>query len=299
MARIRANGVELHVQRLPPQTGTGTSTGASAGTGGPARVPATVVFLHGAFIDSLASYYFTLGPEFAAAGFDTVMYDLRGHGRSERPPSGYAVEDFAADLDALLDQLGIEQPVHLVGNFFGGTVALDYAVHHPRRTASVTAIESVPATREWAEAMAGALRRAALMPPGEEALAWFVHEYGGGLPRARLGGAAQDAQIVRFGRAAGPLFMTTTIAREIHAGRRLTERQLRCLGCPVLFINGSEGFVRPQTARLAALLPECAVEVLPGEKHSVLVEAPEKVCELALRRIRRQLRTPHEQGSNG
>ncbi|MDT3397350.1 alpha/beta hydrolase [Streptomyces sp. B1866] len=268
MARVTANGVDLHVQRLPARPR-------------PDTAPPTVVFLHGAFIDSLASYYFTLAPDFAAAGFDTVMYDLRGHGRSERPRTGYTLEDFSADLDELLDQLGIHHPVHLVGNSFGGTLALDFAAHRPDRTASVVVVESGPATPQWASAMSGALHETTEARPPEEALDWFVTQYGS-ISSTRSGDPQHDAHIARLGRAAGTLISSTTIATDIHSGRTLTDDQLRELSCPVLLINGSEGLVAEQAAWLEDLLPRCEVAVVPGQKHSVLVEASDEVCDLAL-----------------
>ncbi|MFD8871909.1 alpha/beta hydrolase, partial [Streptomyces sp. NPDC059590] len=54
------DGVRLHVQRLGP---------GRAGPGGGRAAP-TAVLLHGLLTDSLASYYFTVGPGLAAAGID-------------------------------------------------------------------------------------------------------------------------------------------------------------------------------------------------------------------------------------
>ncbi|QES45505.1 alpha/beta hydrolase [Streptomyces venezuelae] len=270
MAMVRANGLLHHVQRLP-----------HAPAVAPHPRPPTVVFLHGAFIDSLASFYFTLGPHFADAGFDVLMYDLRGHGRSQRPPTGYTLEDFTDDLAALLDTLDVGEPVHLLGNSFGGTVALDFAVHHPERTACVTVVESGPATRGWAATMAGALHQATGSRSEEEALAWFVAEYGS-LASTRQGDELHDAHIARLGRAAGRLIATTSIARDIPDGRTLTDDQLRALDRPVLLINGQGGLVAEETARLTDLLPRCDVVVVPGQKHSVLVEDAERVGTIAL-----------------
>ncbi|MEU6820842.1 alpha/beta fold hydrolase [Streptomyces atriruber] len=273
MARVRANDLVHHVQQLPHRPGPRVMTADG-------RAP-TVVFLHGAFIDSLASFYFTLGPQFADAGFDVLMYDLRGHGRSERPPTGYTLEDFTDDLAALLDALDIGDPVHLLGNSFGGTVALDFAVHHPARTACVTVVESGPATRGWSATMSGALHQATGSRSEEEALAWFVAEYGA-LASTRQGDELHDAHIARLGRAAGRLIGTTSIARDIPCGRTLTDDQLRALDRPVLLINGQGGLVAEETARLAKLLPQCDVVVVPGQKHSVLVEDAERVGTIAL-----------------
>jgi pimeloyl-ACP methyl ester carboxylesterase len=282
VARVRANDVDLHVQQLSPRLRP------VAGV-----APPTAVFIHGAFIDSLASYYFSLGPVFAAAGFDAVMYDLRGHGRSERPPSGYKLQDFAADLDALLTGLGIETPVHLIGNSFGGTVALDYAVHRPQRTATVTVIESGPATQEWADTMVNALWQATEKLPEDEALASFVAEYGS-VASNRGGNPMHDAHIARLGSSAARLINTTSIASDIPASRILTVDQIRSIHCPVLLVNGSEGLVTAQATRLKGMLPECQIAVIPGQKHSVLVEAPDEVCEVVLEWIRSHVRAvPH------
>jgi len=61
--------------------------------------------------DSLASFYLTLAAPVASAGIDVIAYDLRGHGRSELPPTGYRVADFVADLTGLLDELAVTEPV--------------------------------------------------------------------------------------------------------------------------------------------------------------------------------------------
>lgn len=55
MAKIRTGEITTHVQRLP-------AANAPADGG----EPPVVVFVHGLLTDSLASYYFTLGPAFAA-----------------------------------------------------------------------------------------------------------------------------------------------------------------------------------------------------------------------------------------
>lgn len=142
MATTRVNGIDVHVQRLGHDSGS------------PRPV---VVLIHGLLIDTLASYYFSLAPRLAEEGLDVVMYDLRGHGKTSRPPTGYRMEDFVADLDGLLDALAIDRPVHLVGNSFGGAVAYAMAAARPERVASVIAIEAEPPARTWAETMSAGL----------------------------------------------------------------------------------------------------------------------------------------------
>ncbi|MEV7004280.1 alpha/beta hydrolase [Streptomyces sp. NPDC093982] len=251
MAMINTGDIRLHVQRMPPKSGR--------------PAVATAVLVHGMLTDSLASYYFTLAPAFAKSGIDVVTYDLRGHGRSERPNSGYTLDYNLNDLDALLDRLNVTGPVHLVGNSYGGTVAFSYAVRRPDRVASLSVIESSPATPEWAANLGVGMRQwAARMEKDEAAvLDWItVHR---GHHKARQ--AKRAAQLVQ----------ATTIVRDVPASRVLTEDQIRSVRCPALFIYGGESSLVEQSAWLESLLPDYRSIVVPGHEHSVLIEAPRAV----------------------
>ena len=144
MAELTANGIRFNVVRLGP----GDILPADAATSVGPRRP--VVFLHGLIMDNLSSFYYTLAPAVAATT-DTVLYDLRGHGRSERPLDGYRIEDGVDDLFAILDGLAITEPVHLVANSFGGTIALAAALSRPERIAGMVLIEAHPAFEGWGD----------------------------------------------------------------------------------------------------------------------------------------------------
>ncbi|NUK09673.1 alpha/beta hydrolase [Streptomyces lunaelactis] len=68
----------------------------------------------------------------------------RGHGDADRPPDGYRPEDFAADLVAFLDTVGLERAL-LVGTSSGGVPARIVAGSHPDRISGLVLI-GVPAT---------------------------------------------------------------------------------------------------------------------------------------------------------
>ena len=68
----------------------------------------------------------------------------RGHGESEKPDTGYGVEDFAADVVSLLDALGIERAV-LAGHSGSCLVARRVALDHPDRVAGLI-LEASPTT---------------------------------------------------------------------------------------------------------------------------------------------------------
>jgi pimeloyl-ACP methyl ester carboxylesterase len=77
--------------------------------------------------------------------FRVTTYDLRGHGNSSMPPSGYTTRNMAVDLCALLDELGIAQ-ADIVGHSFGADIALHFALIHPDRVRKLALIEpGIPA----------------------------------------------------------------------------------------------------------------------------------------------------------
>ncbi|WP_086772851.1 alpha/beta fold hydrolase [Streptomyces bobili] len=260
MAMVDTGAVRLHVQRIGPRDGR------------PAT--ATLVLVHGLLTDSLASYYFTVAPAFAAAGLDVVMYDLRGHGRSERPADGYTLDDGVDDLEALLDRLAVTGPVHLVGNSYGGTVAFGYAARHPERAASVTLIESEPATPAWAVKLGGILDRVVTQLAHNEtdAIAWIT--------------AHRGHNTARLARGAARLARDTTLGRDIPASRVLTEEQITAVRCPVLGVYGGDSDLAELAPWLEALLPDCRTVVLAGHEHSVLVEAAPAVGDQVLALVR-------------
>lgn len=63
----------------------------------------------------------------------TLVPTQRGHGDASRTEAGYGFRDFATDLRAFLDQLGIEAAV-IAGHSMGSLVAQRFAVDHPQRT---------------------------------------------------------------------------------------------------------------------------------------------------------------------
>ena len=66
--------------------------------------------------------------------FDLIVPDLIGHGRSTNAWSGNSVDAQTAHLALILDSLGVDEPVFVVGNSYGGAVAANFAERYPHRT---------------------------------------------------------------------------------------------------------------------------------------------------------------------
>lgn len=110
---------------------------------GPRRSPA-LVLLHG-LMDNSAGFAPLLNA-FEAIGAldrDVIAPDWRGHGDSERTPGAYWFPNYLADLEALLDKLGVTEPVILLGHSMGGQVASLYAGARPGRVAGLVTLDSL------------------------------------------------------------------------------------------------------------------------------------------------------------
>lgn len=99
---------------------------------------ADVVLVHG-LGGNLASWHLTMVPELQQE-YRVLTYDLRGHGRSDATPAGYATGDMVQDLRCLLDALDIEKPV-VVGHSWGADIVLHFALLHPERASKLVIVE--------------------------------------------------------------------------------------------------------------------------------------------------------------
>jgi pimeloyl-ACP methyl ester carboxylesterase len=224
----RLNGITVHVQVLTP-------VGAAE--------PPTAVLVHGLAPDSMASWYFTLAYPLVELGFRVVMADLRGHGRSERPPHGYTLDDFVDDLEALLESYGGPGPYHLFGNSFGGTIAYAYACRHPESVTGIVAIESSPPTATWF----GRLRKR--------------------LEEHRVPAAV--------GAGRGELLLS--LRPELGESALPDPARLAAITCPVLCLYGGRSRMLELAAETGRLLPHAQTRIFDGQRHSLLIDRPDEV----------------------
>jgi len=104
-----------------------------------AGVGPSLVLIHG-LTGNLAVWHLKIVP-LLSDDFRILTYDLRGHGYSDMPPTGYSADDMAGDLLELTDALGIERST-LVGHSYGADIALYLAARYPDRVEQVIAIEA-------------------------------------------------------------------------------------------------------------------------------------------------------------
>lgn len=273
MPERTVRGLRFHTQELVGIRGAGTAAPGTAapGTGptgaGTAGDRPAVVLLHGLVADNLSSWYYTIANPLALDA-DVYLYDLRGHGRSEMPDSGYSIAENVADLVALLDEWGLDRPVHLVGNSFGGAIALATAIAHPDRVASLLLIEAHFATAGWGEHMAGSLALAAFGLDEDNVQAW-LEEHGG-------------RKLNRLARRAETLFLETSLIDDLQAEQPVARADLEAIDVGVLALYGEHSDILDRAHELATHVSGCELHVIGGCTHSVLTEATPRVRDLAL-----------------
>lgn len=243
---VPVNDVELKVRRSPAEPRPGV---------------ATVVCVHGFVIDDMSSFWFTLAGTLAEVA-DVVCYDLRGHGASSVPPSGYTVGHQVADLFALVDALGVSGPVHLMGFSYGAAVVLTAALRRPERVASVVVLDGEYPVTGWGTELAFTLDMVAAQLSVDSVM-------------ERLA-ITSRRKATRLCERIRTLVHDTTLRRDVPGEPELSDEDLRSLPHPALVCYGAESDLLARGHRLAALLADVEYHELPGAGHRVIAErAPE------------------------
>jgi pimeloyl-ACP methyl ester carboxylesterase len=111
----------------------------------PRRGPGnTLVFLHGLTDDSSS---FSRVISALGGYYDIVVYDLRGHGKSDAPSNGYEIADHASDLLTILTETEISDAT-LIGHSLGAEVAMHVARSHPELVSGLV-LEDPPWQLNW------------------------------------------------------------------------------------------------------------------------------------------------------
>ncbi|SIT37320.1 Alpha/beta hydrolase fold protein [Paraburkholderia ribeironis] len=216
--------------------------------------------------------------------FRVISYDMLGHGGSRLPAASPQLGDYAAQLLALLDHLGV-QTAHVVGHSMGSLIALEFALQYPSRVASVTALNAVydrtPSQRAAVMQRAASLNSGLDQPSIDATLArWFDDPVPGHL--------AQVADLVRSLLESVDLegyartYRLFASSDQAHVGR------LPQLAMPALFMTGEcdPNSSPAMSESMAAAAPLGRAEIIASERHMMNVTAPSIVNQRLLHFIR-------------
>lgn len=268
-----------------PVTG-GCTLHASRWPGDEGRAP--FVLVHG--LASNLHLWDGVAERLAAAGHPVTAVDQRGHGRSDKPDSGYDLATVSDDLAALIDWLGYDRPV-VTGQSWGGNVVVELAVRHPELTRGIVCVDGgwIDLQRSFPDWEAC---RAALTPPAiagtpREAVEAMLRRTHPDWPETGIAGALACFAVGDDGTVAPHLALDNhlRILRNLWDERPTGRYPL--VRVPVLLVpcdTGAAGWTagkREAVAAAEAAIPTVRTQWFTAD-HDVHAQHPDQVADLLL-----------------
>jgi non-heme chloroperoxidase len=238
-----------------------------------------IVFAHGV-TNSSRSWFHQL-EEIPRAGFRTIAYDHRGHGRSKLGASGHSVENLALDLRTVVEALDLRGAV-LVGHSMGGVAVMEFVTRYPElaaeRVVGIVLLSTLAKTPLGSHSTRTKARIEQVTKRAPD-MSWVWASPNLGFLLARLG-FGRDPQpshveLVRQMLAECPPETRLDAPRAL-IGLDLTP-ELPKIRIPALVIVGrADRLTPPSQARLIArLIPGARLEVFEGGGHMLMLERTE------------------------
>jgi pimeloyl-ACP methyl ester carboxylesterase len=218
--------------------------------------------------------------------FTVVAPDLMGHGQSEKPVGDYSLGAFATGIRDLLEVLDIDR-ASIVGQSFGGGVAMQLAYQHPERCERLVLVDSGGLGREvnW-------MLRFMTLPGSEYVMPGifpgFVRDWGDSLLRAinnrgiRLGRIAEMwSAYASLAEAENRQAFARTIKAVIDPGGQTIsamDRLYLASSMPTLIVWGERDDIIPVDHAYSAheAVPGSRLVIIEGVGHFPQIEAPEQ-----------------------
>jgi 3-oxoadipate enol-lactonase len=201
-----------------------------------------------------------------------VAIDHRGWGRSSAPAAGYAIGDLAADAQAVIDALGLDDYI-LVGHSMGGKVAQLLASRRPAGLRGVVLVAPAPA-RPAAIPEAARVQMAEAYTNRDTVIATLDTV----LRHATLGDELRE-QVIQDSLAGATQakreWPASTIVQDVSA-------DLGRIDVPVLVIAGEHDRVEPVALMRSHVLPAiegATLEVIPDSGHLIPLEQPARLAD--------------------
>jgi pimeloyl-ACP methyl ester carboxylesterase len=254
-----------------------------------------VVLVH-AVTSNQAVWVFSGLIDALAADYRVTAYDLRGHGMSARPATGYTSGAMADDFRQLHRALGLA-PAYLVGHSFGGVVAMHAAALYPECVAGVLLSDSFFPCLKSVEPNFGKM---GIWAEVRDTFARVGVQLGDTVDFARLfrETAALAPEKMKelediygaFGRGwlrQLPKLAETTCGDEVLQEAGLTTDVLKSVRQPVVALYDEFSPFLATCRWLEQHLPRCTAEIIPAAKHLAMLDNAAGFTEAVRRHLQR------------
>lgn len=202
-----------------------------------------------------------------------LTWDARGHGNSQKPATGWTIEDLAADLYALIEQIGCDRAI-VAGLSMGGNTAIAYAVAHPEKVealilADTTAWYGEDAPAAWEQRAQNAEKNGMQPIVPFNLPRWFGNRY--------LQAHPDKTKKITDILLANDVPSYAAACRAL--GRFDARKGLQRITCPTLILVGAEDPATPpaMSEDLHQNIKSSHLHILEDLKHMSAVEAPDRV----------------------
>lgn len=216
-------------------------------------------------------------PHFVERGYRCIALDRRGHGRSDRPSSGYDLDTGADDLAVLIEHLDLRE-VTLVGHSMGGAEVVRYLARHgDARIARIALVSAmlpfIRQTDDNPEGVPGAFLDASLAALDADRPKWLARQ-AQAFFATHLGNDVSPAQIdftLRQCLATSPWAVRQCQRNVLDFDHRAT---LPEIGVPAMIVHGAADLSAPVEVtgrRTAKLIPGAVYHEYPTAGHGLFV----------------------------
>jgi pimeloyl-ACP methyl ester carboxylesterase len=218
-----------------------------------------------------------------AAAHRVIAVDLLGHGGSEKPSSGYSIENQAGLIAGVLGRLGVRD-AEVVGHSLGGPIAIALAERSPQLVDRLVAIDSIP---DDSYGDVGLLGELPFKPVLGQALWRIKPDFSirNGLEVAFAPGFdVPDAFVEDVKRMTYSAYTGSHEAFDDYTGEKPLPQRAAATGRPTLAIMGAEEQIAkdPKRALAAYRAAGAQTRLIPGAGHSPNVERPARTAALLL-----------------
>lgn len=244
---------------MPYGTIQGTATYYSVQGEGP-----PVIFIHPPVLSSMS---FSRQASGLAKDARTVLFDIRGHGRSSFSREAVTYPRIAEDVARLMDHLGIDR-AYLCGYSIGGSIVLEFLLNHPERAIGAILVGGMSEISD-----------AAIQRKIGRAIA-FSNAWAISLLALSVSWSNSDTPGLfwaTFREARLSHFENVKQYYQFSLKYNCTE-QLDRIGHPVLLVYGEKDYGFHRYGRLLqANLKQCELEFIPGVKHQIPTKAADEL----------------------
>ncbi len=250
--------------------------------------PETIVFVHGV---GMLGAVWKHQLNYFSSSYQTLAYDLLGHGKSPMPPQEVSLDDYVEQLNELVDFLELSS-FYLVGHSMGAIISVAFALKYPNKVLALTPMNMV--FNRTDKAQLEVLNRANQVLKGNQILnieqtidRWFKND--------NNKKSENINEVRKWLEQSSPQGYGLTY-RLFALSDKVFLNKLKRLSCPVLYLTGDDdpNSTSEMSQKMAEMTPLGKFVTVEDEAHMMSYIAPNKVNPIIENHLKTSKENPGE-----